>query len=126
MKLYCITDSLDVAARAARDNVEMIQIRAKDLPARALAELVRPAGFEVDGVGQHQPGRCVEHAGRNQILDFVFGLLFDPGIDRLARAFRIVFEIHLLESGAVIGLQQAHEIGKKTITLLPPKGVGDR
>jgi thiamine-phosphate pyrophosphorylase len=38
---YCITDSLDVAARAARDGVEMIQIRAKELSARALAELVR-------------------------------------------------------------------------------------
>jgi thiamine-phosphate pyrophosphorylase len=41
VKRYCITDSLDVAARAARDGVEMIQIRAKELPARALAELVR-------------------------------------------------------------------------------------
>jgi len=41
MKRYCITDSLDVAARAARDGVEMIQIRAKELPARTLAGLVR-------------------------------------------------------------------------------------
>ena len=43
MKRYCITDSLDVAGRAARDGVEMIQIRAKQLSARALAELVRSA-----------------------------------------------------------------------------------
>jgi thiamine-phosphate pyrophosphorylase len=43
VKRYCITDSLDVAARAARDGVEMIQIRAKELPARALAELARHA-----------------------------------------------------------------------------------
>jgi thiamine-phosphate pyrophosphorylase len=43
VKRYCITDSLDVAARAARDAVEMIQIRAKELPARTLAELVRGA-----------------------------------------------------------------------------------
>jgi thiamine-phosphate pyrophosphorylase len=43
VKRYCITDSLDVAARAARDGVEMIQIRAKELSARALAELVRGA-----------------------------------------------------------------------------------
>ena len=43
MKRYCITDSLDVAARAARAGVEMIQIRAKDLPARDLAALVRGA-----------------------------------------------------------------------------------
>lgn len=43
MNCYCITDSLDVAARAARDGVEMIQIRAKELSARALAELVRGA-----------------------------------------------------------------------------------
>jgi thiamine-phosphate pyrophosphorylase len=41
VKRYCITDSLDVAARAAADGVEMIQIRAKELSARALAELVR-------------------------------------------------------------------------------------
>lgn len=43
MKRYCITDSLDVAARAARDGVEMIQIRAKELSARALVGLVRNA-----------------------------------------------------------------------------------
>jgi thiamine-phosphate pyrophosphorylase len=40
---YCITDSLDVAARAATDGVDMIQIRAKGLPGRALADLVRAA-----------------------------------------------------------------------------------
>jgi thiamine-phosphate pyrophosphorylase len=43
MTRYCITDSLEVAARAARAGVEMIQIRAKELSARALAELVRGA-----------------------------------------------------------------------------------
>jgi thiamine-phosphate pyrophosphorylase len=43
MKRYCITDSLDVAARAARDGVEMIQIRAKELSTRALGDLVRGA-----------------------------------------------------------------------------------
>lgn len=43
VKRYCITDSLDVAARAARDGVEMIQIRAKELGARDLAKLVRSA-----------------------------------------------------------------------------------
>jgi thiamine-phosphate pyrophosphorylase len=41
VKRYCITDSLDVAGRAARDGVELIQIRAKELCARALADLVR-------------------------------------------------------------------------------------
>lgn len=41
MKRYCITDSADVAARAARDGVEMLQVRAKELSARQLAELVR-------------------------------------------------------------------------------------
>ena len=43
MTRYCITDSLDVARRAALDGVELIQIRAKQLPARALSELVRGA-----------------------------------------------------------------------------------
>jgi thiamine-phosphate pyrophosphorylase len=40
VKRYCITDSLDVAARAAGDGVEMIQIRAKELSARELSSLV--------------------------------------------------------------------------------------
>jgi len=43
VKRYCITDSLDVAVRAARNGVEMIQIRAKELCARELAKLVRAA-----------------------------------------------------------------------------------
>ncbi len=41
MKRYCITDSLDVARRAFGQGASMIQIRAKLLPARALADLVR-------------------------------------------------------------------------------------
>jgi len=43
VKRYCITDSLDVAARAARDGVELIQIRAKELCARELSALVKAA-----------------------------------------------------------------------------------
>ena len=43
MKRYCITDSLEVAARAAREGVDMIQVRAKELSGRALTELVRSA-----------------------------------------------------------------------------------
>jgi thiamine-phosphate pyrophosphorylase len=43
VKRYCITDSFDVAARAAHSGVEMIQIRAKELCARDLATLVRAA-----------------------------------------------------------------------------------
>jgi thiamine-phosphate pyrophosphorylase len=53
MKRYCITDSLHVANRAARDGVEMIQIRAKQLSTRDLMELARGA---------------VEHAGAARIL----------------------------------------------------------
>jgi thiamine-phosphate pyrophosphorylase len=41
VKRYCITDSPEVAARAARRGVEMIQIRAKQLSARELSGLVR-------------------------------------------------------------------------------------
>jgi thiamine-phosphate pyrophosphorylase len=41
VKRYCITDSLDIASRAARDGVEMIQIRAKELSAKELTQLVR-------------------------------------------------------------------------------------
>jgi len=40
VRRYCITDSLDVAAGAARNRVEMIQIRAKNLSARELSGLV--------------------------------------------------------------------------------------
>jgi thiamine-phosphate pyrophosphorylase len=43
VKRYCITDSVDVAARAVLDGVEMTQIRAKQRSGRALAELVRGA-----------------------------------------------------------------------------------
>ncbi len=41
MNRYCITDSLAISERAAREGVEMIQIRAKELSARHLADLVR-------------------------------------------------------------------------------------
>jgi thiamine-phosphate pyrophosphorylase len=43
MKRYCITDSLEVGGRAAREGVEMIQIRAKQLSARDLMDLARSA-----------------------------------------------------------------------------------
>jgi len=48
VKRYCITDSLEVAARNAREGVEMIQIRAKELSGRALTELVH-AAVALDG-----------------------------------------------------------------------------
>jgi thiamine-phosphate pyrophosphorylase len=41
VKRYCITDSAEVAARAAAGGVTMIQVRAKALLARDLAALVR-------------------------------------------------------------------------------------
>ncbi len=41
MTRYCITDSVDVARRAADNGVEMIQVRAKELSARELSSLVR-------------------------------------------------------------------------------------
>src|SRR5947209_20564633 len=40
MKLYCITADRTIAERAARSRVEMIQVRAKELPGRALLDLV--------------------------------------------------------------------------------------
>ena len=43
MKTYCITDDLDVVIRAAARGATMIQIRAKDLPTRALLALVKSA-----------------------------------------------------------------------------------
>src|ERR1700722_20880605 len=43
MKRYCITDSIEVAARASREGVDLIQIRAKELSGRALTELVKSA-----------------------------------------------------------------------------------
>ena len=43
MRRYCITDSLEIAQRAGQHGASMIQIRAKDLAARALAELARAA-----------------------------------------------------------------------------------
>ncbi len=51
MKRYCITDSVDVAARAARQGVEMIQIRAKELSARALMALVGGAVAVIGNAG---------------------------------------------------------------------------
>jgi thiamine-phosphate pyrophosphorylase len=43
VKRYCITDSLDVVRRSSEQSATMIQIRAKDLPTCALADLVRAA-----------------------------------------------------------------------------------
>jgi thiamine-phosphate pyrophosphorylase len=43
MMRYCITDSLEVAIRAASEHVDLIQIRAKEIPARALVRLAREA-----------------------------------------------------------------------------------
>jgi thiamine-phosphate pyrophosphorylase len=50
VRKYCITDSAEVAARAAVSGAAMIQVRAKDLPARDLAALVRRVVAEARGV----------------------------------------------------------------------------
>ncbi len=43
MTRYCITRSLEIVAKAVAAGVDLIQIRAKDLPARQLTALVRQA-----------------------------------------------------------------------------------
>lgn len=50
MRKYCITDSAEVAARAAVCGVDMIQVRAKNLPARELLVMVKRVVAEVMGV----------------------------------------------------------------------------
>jgi thiamine-phosphate diphosphorylase len=50
VKKYCITDSAEVAARAAASGAAMIQVRAKNLSARELAALVRRVVAEARGV----------------------------------------------------------------------------
>ncbi len=61
MKRYCITDSLDVAARAAFDGVDMIQIRAKKLSGRRLSELVRAVvGLGAKILVTHDLDECFE------------------------------------------------------------------
>lgn len=59
MKQYCITDDLSVVIRAAARGATMIQIRAKDLPTRALLALVKSAVA--------QPGAIVLVNGRIDI-----------------------------------------------------------
>jgi thiamine-phosphate pyrophosphorylase len=49
VKRYCITDTLAVAARAARGGAERIQIRAKQLSGCALADLVRGVILQAPG-----------------------------------------------------------------------------
>lgn len=93
MKRYCITDSVDVAARAARVGVDMIQIRAKELEGRALAELVRAALALARGTpllvntrtdvalacgaqGVHLPANSIEPSAIRRITppDFLIGV----------------------------------------------------
>jgi thiamine-phosphate pyrophosphorylase len=50
VKKYCITDSAEVAARAAASGAAMIQVRAKNLPARELAVLVKRVVAQARGV----------------------------------------------------------------------------
>ena len=78
-------------------------IRAIDEKRRVvlLVELLRPRCLHVDRVGQHEPGFLVDHARRDQILDAVVRLLFDPLVDVQARGFRGFDEIHLLKRRAV-------------------------
>jgi thiamine-phosphate diphosphorylase len=50
VRRYCITDSVDVAARAAGGGAAMIQVRAKTLATRELAALVRDVVAVARGV----------------------------------------------------------------------------
>jgi thiamine-phosphate pyrophosphorylase len=88
VKRYCITDSLGVAARAALDGVDMIQIRAKELSARRLSELVRAAvalphakilvntrtdvALACDAYGVHLPSNSMAPATIRQITPHGF------------------------------------------------------
>lgn len=60
-----------------------------------------PWRFEVDRVGEDQARVGFDVGGLEQVADSIPGLVFDPGIDGLARAGRVILEIEGLELGAV-------------------------
>ncbi len=89
-----------------------------------LAERVRPAALEVDGVGKHQAREFVEHAGGDQVLDFITRLFFDPIVDRLSGGGGLA-EVHVVKTCAVVLLHQCDELRSERIVLRAPQLVGD-
>lgn len=104
MRRYCITDNLDVVARAVADHVDLVQIRAKQLPSRELLQLVRSAvrlggakilvngrpdiALAADAGGVHLPGGSIAPARVRRIAPgFVIGVSCHT-IDELKRAER--------------------------------------
>jgi thiamine-phosphate pyrophosphorylase len=103
MRRYCITRSLETVKRAAGEGVQLIQVRAKDLPARELTALVRDAvaiagpkvlvntrldvALACGAGGVHLPSNSISPARMRGITppDFLIGVSCHT-IDELQRA----------------------------------------
>jgi hypothetical protein len=83
-----------------------------------------PGRVEIHCVGQDQPGRSIQDAGRDQFLDPVLGLLADPVVDRFA-SFLLPGKVQAPHLGAIVGGQEIEELGLELIVLLAPQGIRD-
>ena len=88
-----------------------------------LVELLLPVPLEVDGVGQHQPGLGIEHAGSQKILDLLLRLLLDPLVDLLAGRLGVLGEVQDSQFGSVVLAGRLEELGQELVSLLPPEAV---
>ncbi len=113
VRLVHETGLLDAARRGKR----------RGLGARR-GERALPLTVEINSAGEYQPRLAVERAGREQILDFLFGVLFGPGVDAGPRGFGIGGEIQWSQRRPEVVREGALEGWLKGDALLHPESIG--
>src|SRR5882672_17295 len=84
-----------------------------------------PNSLEVNGVGQDQPGKVVEAAGWQDILDLVFGRVRYPTVDLPPGGVRSGLKVSLVEVGLISAVGYFQKSGQERTAFLGPQGVGD-
>jgi len=74
---------------------------------------------------QNHPGQRVDGILRDQVLDAIGRLLFDPGVDLLAGSLGIVLEIDREDAACAVRVVDRIDVGLlEGIGLFAPQGVG--
>jgi hypothetical protein len=84
-----------------------------------------PNSLEVNGVRQDQPGKASETAGRQDVLDFVLGLLRHPTVDLAPGRLRSGLEVCLVDVGLIFGFGDFQKGRQERMAFLGPQRIGD-
>jgi len=99
-------------------------VTARDLSSPS-CEWVEPVRFKINCIHQSHARICVEHTFRDKVVDLIFRLIADPGVDLLTDGLILVDEICQANTCAIVQRNGIEKTLKERIRFFSPDRIGD-